>query len=210
MQTNEIESFADGHSSTISSFAISPDGKTVFSAGIDGTILKYDLKSEKTLGSLRAKTAHHILISPDNRLLFCHNHFNLKFLDAFSFSCLNEFSFKGLNCISADWSRKILFCGFLSGRIELFNLENLAFGPLITTARRQIVSEDLPAGPFTARPPCCGQQILIPTSIADRIEYWTYEAGDGEGGYTDPALLLDCPSCGTPLRMNPFFVDIKK
>ena len=210
MQTNEIESFADGHSSTISSFAISPDGKTVFSAGIDGTMLKYDLKSEKTLGSLRAKTAHHILISPDNRLLFCHNHFNLKVLDAFSFSCLNEFSFKGLNCISADWSRKILFCGFLSGRIELFNLENLAFGPLITTARRQIVSEDLPAGPFTARPPCCGQQILLPTSIADRIEYWTYEAGDGEGGYTDSALLLDCPSCSTPLRMNPFFVDIKK
>jgi len=90
----------------------------------------------------------------------------------------------------------------------LFELKNLPLGPFITTAHREILSEDLPAGPVTARPPCCGQQISIPTSIADRIEYWNYEGG--EGGYTENALLLDCPNCGTPLRMNPFFVDIKK
>jgi len=47
---------------------------------------------------------------------------------------------------------------------------------------------------------------LIPATIADRIEQWTNNGG--EGGYTDLALLLDCPSCSTPLRMNPFFVDI--
>lgn len=208
IQTNKIESFANGHSGTVSSFEISPDEKIVFSGSIDGTVLKYDLKSEKVLGSFETKMADHILLSPDNRLLICHNQFNLQVLDAVSLSCLNAFSFKGLSRISADWSRKIIFCGFSNGRVELFELKNLPLGPFITTAHREILSEDLPAGPVTARPPCCGQQISIPTSIADRIEYWNYEGG--EGGYTENALLLDCPNCGTPLRMNPFFVEIKK
>ena len=86
--------------------------------------------------------------------------------------------------------------------------ENLICGPFITTAHREIISEDLPAGPVTARPPCCGQLISISSTIADRIEHWSHEGG--EGGYTDPDLLLDCPNCNTPLRMNPFFVNIQR
>jgi hypothetical protein len=96
--------------------------------------------------------------------------------------------------------------GFLNGRVEFYNIENLPLGPFITTAHHEIISEDLPAGPVTARPACCGQLISIPSAIADRIEHWALHGG--EGGYTDPALLLDCPNCATSLRMNPFFVDI--
>jgi hypothetical protein len=97
--------------------------------------------------------------------------------------------------------------GFYDGRVEFYNIENLPLGPFITTAHHEIISKDLPAGPVTARPACCGQLISIPSAIADRIEHWTLEGG--EGGYTDPALLLDCPNCATSLRMNPFFVDIR-
>jgi hypothetical protein len=99
-----------------------------------------------------------------------------------------------------------MIASFPGGRVEFYNIENLPLGPLITTAHCEIISEDLPAGPVTARPPCCGKLISIPPAIVDRIEHWSYEGG--EGGYTDPSLLLDCPNCKTPLRMNPFFVDI--
>jgi hypothetical protein len=92
----------------------------------------------------------------------------------------------------------------------LFDLEKPPLGPLITTAHREIISEDLPAGPVTARPPCCDQLISIPADLAERIEHW-HLAGDerGDYAYTDPGLLLNCISCGTPLRMNPFFLDVK-
>lgn len=47
------------------------------------------------------------------------------------------------------------------------------------------------------------------SDLAERIEHWHLAGHDrGDPAYTDPALLLDCPSCGTPLRMNPFFVDV--
>ena len=99
---------------------------------------------------------------------------------------------------------------FLNDREEFYDIENLPLGPFITTAQREIFFEDLPAGRVTALPPCCGQLISIPSTIADRIEHWAFEGGEGgEGGYTDPDLLLDCPNCATPLRMNPFFVDIQ-
>jgi hypothetical protein len=97
--------------------------------------------------------------------------------------------------------------GFGDGRVESFIMTNLPLGPFITTARREIVSEDLPTGPVTARPSCCGQLITIPAPVSERIDHWMLAGG--AGGYTDPALLLDCPNCQTPLRMNPFFVDLK-
>jgi hypothetical protein len=106
-----------------------------------------------------------------------------------------------------NWSNKLLGCGFSDGRIEFFKIEDMALGPFITTALREIISDDLPAGSVTARPPCCGQLISIPESISERIDHWTLE--DCEGGYSDPALLLDCPHCQTALRMNPFFVEVK-
>jgi hypothetical protein len=46
--------------------------------------------------------------------------------------------------------------------------------------------------------------------LADCIEHWHLAGHDRDDrAYTDTALLFDCPSCGTPLRMNPFFVDIR-
>jgi WD40 repeat protein len=120
--------------------------------------------------------------------------------------CLAVYFKRGIS-IARFNSISQMVIGCSNGSVEFYDIENLALGPFITTANREIISEDLPAGPITARPPCCGQLVSIPDNFADRIEHWTYEYG--AGGYTDPALLLDCPSCGTPLRLNPFFLDVK-
>ena len=74
-------------------------------------------------------------------------------------------------------------------------------------ARRETPSEDFAAERMVAQPECCGKQMPIPNSIAARIKHWA-ELG-GEGGYIDPALLLECPHCQTPLRMNPFFAEVR-
>jgi hypothetical protein len=119
----------------------------------------------------------------------------------------SQFTFKGLSAIAVNWPNQLVACGFSDGRIEFYDIQNLPLGPFITTAHREIISEDLPAGVVTARPPCCWQLISIPETISERIEHWSLD--DIEGGHSDPALLLDCPHCQTPLRMNPFFVDVK-
>jgi hypothetical protein len=123
---------------------------------------------------------------------------------------LAVFFLRGLASFAIDWSRRRLVAGFSDGRVEFHQIENLSLGPFITTAQRELVSEDLPAGPVTARPVCCGEVIEIPPALAERIEHWHLAGRDRDDhAYTDPTLLLDCPSCGTPLRINPFFVDVR-
>jgi hypothetical protein len=91
--------------------------------------------------------------------------------------------------------------------VEFYEIQNLSYGPLITTAHREIIYEDLPAGSVAACPPCCGIPISPPPSIIDRIEHWTDEGG--QGGYTDAALVLECPNCKAPIRLNPFFAEVR-
>jgi hypothetical protein len=92
--------------------------------------------------------------------------------------------------------------------------ENLVTGPLITTAHRKIFSEDLPVGKTSARPSCCGEVIPIPDTTSERIDHWSMKAEtEGKrpaGGFTDALLLMNCPSCSTPLRINPFYIELSK
>ena len=100
-----------------------------------------------------------------------------------------------------------MWAGFRNGEVRCFDIENLPLGPFLTTVHEEVVSEDLPAGPAFARPACCGQRISVPASAVERIGDWALQGG--EGGYTDPTLLMDCPGCGTPLRLNPFLVSTR-
>ena len=204
--TNTIESFSEGHSSTIASFAISQDYRYAFSSSIDRTILKYDLKIEAPIGSFETPTAYQILISPDAHLLFCRNQSLLNILDSSSLGTVCQFAFKGLSAIAADWSNKLLACGFSNGRIEFFNIKNMMLGHWITTPYREVVSQDLPGGPLYTIPPCCAQKFLIPNEMVERIEH--LEISPDETNSKDPTLNINCPTCSTQLRMNPFFVDI--
>jgi WD40 repeat protein len=149
----------------------------------------------------------YLALSADSRIAISGSRDNtLRLWNLETGECLYHFFSLGLDGLDIHWNRGMIVTGSSSGLVEFYNIENLGLGPFISTARREVISEDLPAGPVTARPPCCGQLISIPSTIADRIDHWTLEGG--EGGYTDSALLLDCPSCATPLRINPFFVDI--
>ena len=193
-------------------FLLSPDDrKIIFSRKLsfDDIIHVVDVNSGEELmwfeGLLYVVTS--LELSPDGRFLFSGGWSDdIIVWDAIADEFICLFKSPMLSRFRIDWIQKKLCAGFADGRVEFYDIENLPLGPLITTAHREIISEDLPASPVTARPPCCGQLISIPVTIADRIEHWTHEGG--EGGYTDPALLLDCPNCSTPLRMNPFFVDV--
>jgi hypothetical protein len=89
----------------------------------------------------------------------------------------------------------------------LFDIENLLLGPIPTTAHREIHSEDQPPPETgTTRTACCGQDIEVTSEIVTRIEDWSVQ--NSSGGYSDQNLLLDCPHCGTQLRLNPFIVSI--
>jgi nephrocystin-3 len=184
ISTNTIESCAEGHSDTISSLVVSPDGRNAFYSSIKGTILKYDLKSGALIGSFDSPPAYQILISPDARRLIFRNLFLLIFLDSSSMEIKSQFTFKGLSAIAVNWPNQLVACGFSDGRIEFYDIQNLPLGPFITTAHREIISEDLPAGVVTARPPCCWQLISIPETISERIEHWSLD--DIEGGHSDP------------------------
>ena len=90
--------------------------------------------------------------------------------------------------------KNTLVVGTQSGAVQFYTLQNFPLGPFITTAFRN----------STARPVCCGQLVDVPAAVTERIDHWSTHPG--EDGYTDPALLMPCPQCQTPLRMNPFFV----
>ena len=208
-----------GHENVVGSLSISPDGRLAVSGSFDKTMRVWDLRTGKCLRILNGYTyliasnaeLPNIYITPDGRLVVSSGRiWNLDTGES-----LAVFFLRGLASFEVDWSRRRLVAGFSDGRVEFYQIENLSLGPFITTAQRELASEDLPAGPVTAgpvtaRPVCCGEVIEIPPVLAERIEHWHLAGHDrGDRAYTDPALLLDCPSCGTPLRMNPFFVDVR-
>jgi hypothetical protein len=106
------------------------------------------------------------------------------------------FFWRGVSSVSLYWGNRSLRAGLNNGQELSFDIEILPLDPFLTTVHEEVVSEDLPAS--------CGRRIPVPFSAVERIGHWVLQGG--EGGYTDPALLMDCPCCGTPLRLNPFLV----
>jgi len=206
LETGKCLKVFEGHEDAVACLALSADGQEALSGSDDKTLRVWNLETGECTNVFEGlrNTINFLLGSADNETAVA------KFSDGSLFFITNEtvgFFQRGLKGVAIHWGSKKVIMWFTNGKIEFYNLENLPLGPFITTAHREVISEDLPAGSVTARPPCCGQLISIPNTIAERIEHWTLEGG--ESGYSDPALLLDCPSCATPLRMNPFFVDVR-
>jgi WD40 repeat protein len=192
----------------ILNLGISADGCNVLQSCLSeyGKVTKvWNLKKKQCIDSLYVDGMYDC---GDSKIYLSHNLHKGVWVSEFnSFAKHSLFYLHGIICLTKYTKNRIIGGGFIDGRVEFFDIENLPLGPFITTAQREFISEDLPAGSVTARPSCCGQPIHIPSAIADRIEHWTNEGA--EGGYSDPALLLQCPCCSTPLRMNPFFVNIQ-
>ena len=205
----------EGHTAWVTSHAVSCDGRRIVSGSWDKTLRVWDIKSGACLKTIEGYTDGRTFsggtleLSGDGRRVVSDSGGEIRVWNMEQGKC-HVFFIRGQSARVLHSRTGRLVVGFADGRVEFYNIENLPLGPFITTAQREIISEDFPAGPVTARPACCGQLISIPSTIADRIEHWALEGGEGgEGGYTDPDLLLDCPSCATPLRMNPFFVNIQ-
>ncbi len=202
---------SEGHSAEITSIALSVDGRKLVSGSFDRTLRLWDTKSGQCLRVFNgdAGDVTFVAMCADGcRALSTGWDQMIRIWDLENGNCLAKFFLRFLPQVghSISASLRTLAFGLTHGRVEFYQIENLSLGPFITTARRELVSEDLPAGPVTARPVCCGQEIAIPPILAGCIEYWHLAGHDrGDHAYTDSALLLDCPSCGTPLRMNPFF-----
>jgi hypothetical protein len=210
LDSGECLKVLEGHTNGVTSLALSADGRFAVSGSDDNTLRVWDLKSGECLKVLEghAESVTSLALSADGRLAVSGSGDNtLRVWNLDSGECLARFYARGFLRAAIQWGQRKMVSGFQTGRVDFYNIENLPLGPFIATAHREILSEDLPAGAVTARPPCCGQLISIPPTIADRIEHWTHEGGDY--GYNDPTLILDCPSCSTPLRMNPFFVDVE-
>jgi WD40 repeat protein len=190
---------------------LSSDARRVVLASY-GTLLLYDAEAWellKTLGS-HGGEIHFLSLSEDGQFAIsaCSKN-EIRFWNIQTGDCSAILFLRGLRprLLAVDWNGGRVVVNREDGFLEFYQIENFRSGPLITTAQREIVSEDLPSGAMTARPSCCGQLVSVPKPVCDRIEHWIYEGA--QGGYADPTLLMDCLGCGTPLRINPFFVDTK-
>jgi WD40 repeat protein len=185
----------DGHSKSVTCAVISSDASFVVSASDDCTLRVWNLASGKCSCVLRGhwECVSSLAISATDLLLVSHS------LDA---GLVRVWDLTTANCVaiyignvaSLAVRKNLLLSGGFTGDVHFYTLENLPLGPFITTAFRN----------STALTFCCGQLVTIPVCVTERIDYWTTRPG--EDRYTDPALLMPCPHCQAPLRMNPFFI----
>ena len=200
------------HSNWITSLKISPDGRKLVSGGDDNTICIWDLESGSR-EPIHVLEEHKmavtsLTITPDGkRIISGSNDHTIRVWDINSGECLYilplSFSPKAgvitLTEIEVGGEE-----GFMASH------ENLLTSPLIATAMRDYGSEGNAVEPATAYSPCCGKLMELTEYVTKAIESWDSKETEGnrpEEGFYDPSLLIECPSCKTKLRLNPFFIE---
>jgi WD40 repeat protein len=185
---------------------LTPDGRYVILTDSSNNLRILDIKT----GLHRVLAGHSdevnsMIISPDGQFVVSSScDFTIRFWRIISGECCNIFFIKGLTQISFDWKGDGLVAALSEGSVLKFQIENMRMEPLITTGFLEGRIDNSDKVPLTARPVCCSQLVDVPAAVTERIDHWSTHPG--EDGYTDPALLMPCPQCQTPLRMNPFFV----
>jgi WD40 repeat protein len=210
METGQCLKVLEGHRNPVNYLVLSADGRRVVSGSWDKTLRIWDMETGQCLKVLEGHTERvtSLVLSADGRRVVSGSRDKtLRIWDMQNSQCLGVHFLRGVYSMGYQSRTGKIVAGFGDGRVEFYKIHNLPLEPFITTANREIISVDLPASPITARPPCCGQLVFMPETVSERINHGLLHGGDG--GYNDPALLIDCPSCGKPLRMNPFFVDVK-
>ena len=190
----------------ITCFAFSPDGRRVVSGGADCCLRLWDASTWQCIRVLEGHTNYieSVAVSTDGRFIFSSSSDNsLRVWDAETGECLAVLFDRDVIWYSLALSRRRIAAGSHLGGLVFFEIENLPNGPDIITAQCKFLAQGVYRGPAKAHLPCCGRYIFVPQRIMDRIWFW--ETSCGEGGYTDPALMMNCPECGNQLRVNPFF-----
>ena len=197
-----------GHKDSVNEIAFTPCGRFIIAASDDNALHVWDACSGVTLFELKGHIGPcaSIALTPCGKRVVsaCELEDAIRVWDLDTGKQLSIFKVDRPSKISINSDIVAIATGH-----EVFTARhyNLVSGPLIATAMKTTSSEDPDSARVNARVPCCGKVVSIPKALAERIEQWTHEKCDD--GHTDLALLLDCPSCGTPLRMNPFFIYIK-
>jgi|GEM_PF-2380199 len=184
-----------GHLGIVYDVAISSNGSFAVSGSFDGTVRVWSLASGECIRVIRGhlEKVYTVAISEDDSfVLSCSVDATIRVWEVDSGKCVSVL--KKHSAGSFRLHRNRLIIGTRGGEVQFHTIENLAVGPVITTAFRN----------STARPVCCGQLVDVPAVVTERIGNWSTHRG--EDAYTDPALLMPCPHCQTPLRINPFFV----
>ncbi len=212
LNTGEYLKVFYGHTQPVRSVVLCADGRRAISGGEDKKICVWEINSGECIKELIINDQiNYLTLCGDDRLVVIESWGDLSLWDLESGKCLTSFCTRGVRSLAFNNKlNKMAAAIGRKGRPEFFEFENIPLNPLITTAQRMFFLDDLAACNISVRPNCCGQLISIPLVLAERIEHW-HLAGDerSDNAYADPALLFKCTSCETPLRMNPFFLDVK-
>ncbi len=206
LATGESLRTLHGHTNAVTAVAISHDCNFAVSASShEGTLRVWNVLSGECFRLMKAPslTQGAIAISADDRLILaaCLN----QQLTVWDVESGTSIAVLGLN----DRKPRLALHGNTlvvansSGSIESYRLTNFPILPLITTPScTQPDPANRSRSPFSARPACCGQFIEFPDPIICRIR--TLLASKEAIESPDASLNLDCPHCGTALRVNPF------
>jgi WD40 repeat protein len=176
-----------GHTKTVTALAFSPDGKSLVSAGRDGTIKLWDLATDKTLSATTAEVPC-VVFSPDGKTIAATVGKNVMLWDAASGKELATFSghadtvrsiafsLDGKTLASADYAQVLLWDVEKRAKIESFKSKSgataVAFSPdgkmLATELGLRIVLFDLNAG--TSR------ELLDKTPAPRQCKFLTFSA----------------------------------
>jgi len=209
IESGECKHVLNEHTGDVRDLLITPDGRKIVSGSADNSVRVWDIETGTCINELRGHFdgVNSLDITPDgNRIISASEDHTLRVWELDSNKCLYIVSFPFSPKIWNLTAKELEIDG---NECFIATHENLVTGPLITTPIRQLRVDGLTAAPVTAFSPCCRHQIEISEEKSSRVLYWVGKEVRGkrlEGGFTDPALLLDCPSCKTKLRLNPFFV----
>ena len=143
VKTHKEISLLTEHQSQVSSVAFSPDGCTVVSGSMDGTILLWDRRTssckkviEPTDKTLSSFTAPGLAFSPDGKTIACGYRNTIHICNAITGELKNTItkeSSGGIKNLAFSQDGKTIYCGSIYGEISLWNA--------ITGKHEQTISE---------------------------------------------------------------------
>ncbi len=110
--------------------------------------------------------------------------------------------------VSVDSRMTVLAIDSPPGELTFFDLCHFEeCAPLVAGACRSMGGNSVP-GPPTVWPTCCAQEFKLSPELANTIE--DLSRIQAFASFDDPRLRTKCSHCGSDLKFNPFFIDIRE
>jgi WD40 repeat protein len=215
----EVEFELRPHMNTGAVCTFSPDGRFVTTAGLDGTLHEWDVRT----GKARRRMAGH-----QRRVRACLYTLDGSFILSFSEDGTvrlwdrNRGPYDGhpVGALSATCAANGLASGpivaGINGSISLLQMMGIQLGPIATTAVRMYRRDSGTwEDELTARCGWCGKRFAPDAKVVDTTRAFCADLGLGkspithlpDAAYDEPRLMSTCPMCERPLRFTPYHVD---